>query len=84
LSTEPLNILSLKNTIIWLNKDFIHNESNWSDTLSHELSHFVQRISNYGSDTPVGKYDKIILTDITGKKQEEIINSFNKNILQYH
>ena len=60
LSSEPLLFSAMKNVCIWLNIDAIKPNSSWKDTLSHELSHFVQRISN-GTDKRLREFDKILL-----------------------
>lgn len=60
LSSEPLLFSAMKNVCIWLNIDAIKSNSSWKDTLSHELSHFVQRISN-GTDKRLHEFDKILL-----------------------
>lgn len=60
LSSEPLLFSAMKNVCIWLNIDAIKPNSAWKDTLSHELSHFIQRISN-GTDKRLREFDKILL-----------------------
>lgn len=60
LSMDPLLFSKMKNVCIWLNLDAIKSNSSWKDTLSHELSHFVQRVIN-ASDKQLKNFDKILL-----------------------
>lgn len=78
-SADPLLRGKFQNVCIYLNKDMIKQYSTWKDTLSHELSHFVQRIVNLDNLNSISNFDKIILNNpITGT--QEYSNAFNISI----
>lgn len=60
-SADPLLRGKFQNVCIYLNIDMIKQYTNWKDTLSHELSHFIQRIVNMNNSNAISNFDKLVL-----------------------
>jgi hypothetical protein len=60
-SADPLLRGKFQNVCIYLNIDMIKQYTNWKDTLSHELSHFIQRIINMDNSNAISNFDRLVL-----------------------
>ena len=82
-SGNPLLAAKFKNTCIFLNIDHIKSIT-WKDTLSHELSHFLQRVIITNKNSTYGHIERAnILDPYTGLNyiSENPITNKNFNIL---
>lgn len=71
-SGSPLLKSRYKNACIWLNLNWSKIAfSNWKDTLSHQLTHFIHRVVS------------ISKTSLTGKVQKELLNNSDFNLNDY-
>lgn len=84
---NPLLMAKFKNACIFLNINHIKPNSTWKDTLSHELTHFIQRVVSFNNIQTFGKIERNNIKDpITGlqyistdiKVQNIFNNFFNK------